>query len=165
MKVLVTYATQTGNTKKVADAIFQELPGDKEIKPLAEVSGVEGYDLVFIGTPIERFGPNPAVKEFLETKVNGKDVALFVTHASPEEGGPELEKWLTVCRDSAAGANVVGLFHCQWQLSEMVKGFMLKSPDPKLQAWARADNSQGQPDASRLERARAFAREIMQGRA
>ena len=31
MKVIVTYLSQTGNTKKVAEAIFQEIKVKKEI--------------------------------------------------------------------------------------------------------------------------------------
>ena len=33
MKTLVTYMSQTGNTKRVAEAIFKEIKGKKEIKP------------------------------------------------------------------------------------------------------------------------------------
>ena len=32
MKLLVTYLSQTGNTKKVAEAIYGELSGDKELQ-------------------------------------------------------------------------------------------------------------------------------------
>ena len=31
MKTLVTYLTKTGNTKKVADAIYETIAGEKEI--------------------------------------------------------------------------------------------------------------------------------------
>ncbi len=37
MKTLVTYMSQTGNTKKIAEAIYGELEGEKDIKPIAEV--------------------------------------------------------------------------------------------------------------------------------
>ncbi len=40
MKVIVTYMSQTGNTKKVAEAIFQEIKGKKEIKPSPEPAPV-----------------------------------------------------------------------------------------------------------------------------
>jgi flavodoxin len=32
MKALVAYMSQTGNTRKVAQAIFDEIPGEKEMK-------------------------------------------------------------------------------------------------------------------------------------
>lgn len=34
-------------------------------------------------------------------------------------------------------------------------------PNAQFRKWARMNNSQGQPDATRIERARAFAREVM----
>ena len=48
MKVLVAYKSVTGNTKKVAEAIFNEIEGEKEIKNLKEIKGIEGYDLAFL---------------------------------------------------------------------------------------------------------------------
>jgi hypothetical protein len=56
---------------------------------------------------------------------------------------------------------VVGLFNCRGALSPQVKAVMLQHEDPQLRAWAEHDDSEGQPDETRLERARAFAQEIM----
>ena len=46
MKVLVAYKSQTGNTRKIAEAIFGEIQEEKEIKRIADVDSLEGYDLV-----------------------------------------------------------------------------------------------------------------------
>jgi flavodoxin len=44
MKVLVAYMSQTGNTKKVADAIYGALPEPREIKPIkAMISHFWGF--------------------------------------------------------------------------------------------------------------------------
>jgi len=56
---------------------------------------------------------------------------------------------------------VVDLFDCQGQLAQNIKELMLKSDRADLRTWAQMDNSQGQPDASRLARARAFGKEII----
>ncbi len=40
MKVLVTYLSRTGNTRKVAQAIFEEIKDEKEIKPIADVDSL-----------------------------------------------------------------------------------------------------------------------------
>jgi hypothetical protein len=87
-------------------------------------------------------------------------VALFITHAAPE-GGAELQGWLDKFRQAASGAEVVDLFDCQGQLAKGIKLFMSIMPNAKYRAWARMDNSQGQPDETRLERARAFAKDVM----
>jgi hypothetical protein len=162
MKVLVTYVSRTGNTKKVAEAIFDQIHGAKEIKELEQVDTLEGYDLAFVGFPIEGYGPAKSAADFLGKHGAGRNIALFITHAAPEDS-PDLPGWLGNCRAAAAQASLVSVFDCQGELSEQVADFMTNSNDEALIAWARDRPSTiGQPDAERLERARVFAREIME---
>ena len=44
-KVLIAYMSWTGNTKKVAEAIYDAIPQAKEIKQVEDVGSLEGYDL------------------------------------------------------------------------------------------------------------------------
>jgi len=156
MKVLVAYMSRTGNTKKVAEAIYGAIPQPKEIRRVEDVTSLEGYDLAFLGFPMHNFGPDKKVKTFLETHVKDRSIALFITHMAPEDA-PPLQGWVQKFRDAAAGANVVGVFDCQGQASRLIKIIMLIP----LAFMRQADTSQGQPDAARLERARAFATEVM----
>jgi len=161
MHVLVTYFTQTGNTKKVAEAVFGEISEDKEIKPIEEVESLQGCDLAFVGFPIQAFGPAKVAKEFLEAHAAGKRVALFITHASSEDGEP-LEEWLTACKKAAAEADLVGMFNCQGELAQSIADLLAGSDDPQIRAFSESQSETvGQPDESRLEKARAFARKIM----
>ena len=160
MKVLVGYMSQTGNTKKVAEAIFDEIEAEKEIKRLKEIKDIEGYALVFLGFPIHGFGPDKKAKKFLETQCKGKKIALFITHAAPEDH-EDLPGWLAKFKDAAAGATIVDMFNCQGQLSKPIKLVMSIYPDSRLRSWAKMDNSKGQPDAARLEKACVFARKVM----
>ena len=161
MKVIVTYMSQTGNTKKVAEAIFQEIKGKKEIKPMEEVNSLDGYDLAFIGFPIQGYAPAGDAKSFLEERTKGKNIALFVTHAAPEDN-PEIKKGLDLCKAAAGGAEILGVFDCRGELSQAVADFMLNSGDPSMVEDAKKRSTTiGQPDATRLKKARNFAREIM----
>ncbi|MCP4608985.1 MAG: flavodoxin, partial [Planctomycetes bacterium] len=101
MKTLVAYMTQSGNTRKVAEAMFDVIQGEKEIKELSEVESVDGYDLLFVGFPIQAFGPAAKAKQFMEQNVNGKKVALFTTHAASEDSD-DLPPWLEACKAAAA---------------------------------------------------------------
>ena len=83
MKVLVAYMSRTGNTKKVAEAIYGAIPQPKEIKRVEDVTSLEGYDLAFLGFPMHSFGPDKPVKTFLETHVKDRAIALFITHMAP----------------------------------------------------------------------------------
>ena len=161
MKVLVAYLSVSGNTKKVAEAIYKEIKGDKELKEMKEVTSLKGYDLCFIGFPIHAFGPAKEAKAFLEKNAAGKDMALFMTHATPEDK-PLIQQWLERCKVAAPRANIVGLFHCQGELAQDVADMMLASKNEDLIAWAeQRDETLGQPDAARLKKARKFAKEIM----
>jgi flavodoxin len=161
MKVIVTYMSQTGNTKKVAEAIFQEIKGKKEIKPMEEVSSLDGYELAFIGFPIQGSVPAGDATSFLEQHVKGKNIAIFVTHATPEDH-PEVKECLKACGAAAVGANVLGVFNCRGEMSQALADFMVNSGDPTLVAWGKnRPLTMGQPDAARLKKARNFAREIM----
>ncbi len=164
MKALVAYLSKTGNTRKVAEAIYAGLDGlEKELKPITEVESTAGYDIAFLGFPVQQMGPDKHAAQLLARHcVEGRPVALFITHASPEEN-PELQPMLARFRTAAQGADIVAMFDCQGELAQGVKRIMRIMPDPKLRRWAKEDNSQGQPDAARLARARAFAAEVMRG--
>jgi len=164
MRALVAYMSKTGNTKKVAQAIYETLDCEKEMLPIDQVASIEGYDLSFLGFPMQKMGPDPRAVRFLQKHCQpGRDVALFITHAAPEDE-EILGGWLAKSRDAAANANIVGMFDCQGQLAAGVKFVMSIVPDRELRAMAKRDNSQGQPDATRLARARAFARETLERR-
>jgi len=161
MKVLVAYMSKTGNTKKVAEAIYGEISQDKEIKRIEKVTDISPYDFFFLGFPMRQFGPDKKSRALIQKFCSsGKKMALFVTHGSPENG-EELQKWLDAFRQAAAGGDMVGMFDCQGQMSGFVKFVLRMSRDPNHRRWAKLDNSQGKPDAPRLEKARAFSRETM----
>jgi len=162
VKVLVAYMSKTGNTKKVAEAILEEIGDEKEIRPIDEVESIEGYDVVFLGFPIHMDGPDKKTARILEKHcINGRNVVLFITHAAPEDS-PDLPPALDKFRRAAGHANIVDIFDCQGQLDKTTKRIMSVLPDARLRQCAKMDNSQGQPDRTRLDRARAFTRCVME---
>jgi len=162
MKVLVAYMSKTGNTKKVAEAIYEEISGEKVIKKIDEVGSIEGFDLAFLGFPIHASGPDRKAAKFLKKHcTNGRKIALFITHCAPEEA-EEILPWLDKFRHAASGADIVGMFNCQGELSRTLKRVMSIFPKAEIRSWAKSDNSKGQPDNTRLEKARAFARNVME---
>jgi flavodoxin len=161
MKVLVAYMSKTGNTKKVAEAIYGEITGEKELKRIEDVQDIGIYDLSFLGFPMHQYGPDKKVKEILEQLcTSGRNVALFVTHCSPEDI-PELPEWLAKFKQAASGANLVGFFDCQGELAKGLELMMKIAPKKEIRFFAKNHNSKGQPDEARLKRAGEFARETM----
>lgn len=163
MKTLVAYFSQTGNTKKVAEVIYEQIPGEKDIKALDELEDLEGYDLIFYGFPIQAGNPAKDAGEFLVGKCSGKRLALFTTHGAPEDA-ERVKPWLDKVRDLVAqeGAELLGLFDCQGEASQQVVEFLLGSDDPEMQRYGReAAEAKGLPDEAGLERARSFASEVI----
>jgi flavodoxin len=162
MKVLIAYMSLTGNTRKIAEAIFQEIHEEKEIKELNEIDDLKGCDLAFVGFPMHGFGAPEEAQSFLKKHCRGKKIALFVTHGAPEYSD-DLPPWLAKCKEAAVGAIVIDMFNCQGELAQNVIDELLKHDDPKVRTWGEyGPLTRGQPDASRVERARVFAREIME---
>ena len=66
MKSLIVYSSQTENTKKLANVIYENLEGEKDIFSVDEVQSLEGYDRLFIGFWFQAGKPDPKTLEFLE---------------------------------------------------------------------------------------------------
>jgi flavodoxin len=163
MKTLIACLSYSGNTRKVAEAILGEAGGDADLLKMEEVRTLEGYDLVFVGFPIHGFSVPEEARKFLQKLCRGKTIALFITHAAPEHS-PDLPPWLEKCRETAIGAEVIGVFNSQGELGEEVADYLLKSDNPKYRAWgSHRDSTRGQPDEARLEKARKFARDMVAG--
>jgi len=167
VKVLVAYHSQTGNTKKVADAIFGEIQCDKEIKKIEDVAGLEGYTIAFIGFPVWQSGPSEPAKKFLSAQGAGNHIAIFVTHAmlstpADRQLRGKLKGILENCKACASHMNLAGFFDCQGELSEAVAELLVKSNNPALQRFAGLRGmTLGHPNEEELHKARAFARDIM----
>jgi len=68
MKTLVVYDSVYGNTEKVAQAIGDAIPGEVQVLRVGQVqvSELETYDLLIIGSPTHGALPTPAMRELLE---------------------------------------------------------------------------------------------------
>lgn len=83
MKILVTYSSWTGNTKKVANAIHEQIGGD--IMPMSDVKNWENYDFLALGFFVDKGFAGEEAKAFME-KIRGKKVGLFATLGAYPDG-------------------------------------------------------------------------------
>ena len=89
MKVLGTYYSDTGNTEKVAKAIYEEVSkkNKADLKKVRDTNPQEfaEYDRVFLGSPIHSFDLPSPVKRILDAlpKAPKYKLAGFITHMSP----------------------------------------------------------------------------------
>jgi flavodoxin len=161
MKVLVTYMSQSGNTKKLAEAIYEEIQVEKEIRTWKEIESFDGYDMIFVGFPIHQFGVSKLEKDFLEKHTKDKKIAVFVTHATPPQA-PYLQPQLDRCKGAVAEANLVGFFNCQGELSKDIAEVLKNMDNPEMQKFGEMrDITLGHPNNEEVEQSRKFAIEIM----
>ncbi len=164
MKTLVTYYSETGNTEKIAEAIFSKVSGAKDFLTFTVIDSLDGYDLIFFGFPIKQFGPPRKVRTFLKAHAAGKNIALFVTHASWEapDQSELLAGWLERCKAAAEGANIVGFFHCRGELAATSAAQFLESEIAEVRKFGSLQPATvGHPDAAELARARRFALRVV----
>ncbi|NHJ03787.1 MAG: flavodoxin [Candidatus Heimdallarchaeota archaeon] len=162
MKTLVTYYSRSGNTKKVAEAIYEEIKSEKDLLEIEKVSNVEDYDLIFVGTPIEKHEPVKHVIDFIQEKAHNKKIALFITHAAAEHMDfvvMYVEKYKQLIKEPI---ELIGVFNCQGELSQEIANHMLKSENPQLQKFAQMRQyTLNQPDSERIVKAKNFAKDVL----
>jgi flavodoxin len=154
-KVLVTYFSRTGNTKKIAEAIHGALDGNPDMLPMDKVKDLAPYGLVFIGFPVQSHSVPYKVEEFLKSVPAGKKIALFSTHGSlpgMRLSGEAIE-YASVL---VSKAKLLGTFSCRGKVSMQALEVLSKSPEHE--AWAdMAATANTHPDEHDVADARAFA--------
>jgi len=156
MKVLVAYLSKTGNTEKLAKAVFEAVePPRKEILSIPEITDSSGYDVVFIGFPVQAHSVPWKVEEFAKSLPKGQKIAYFATHGSMRGGELAVTAFhhaLTI----AKGAVVLGTFGCRGQVEQKVIDGLMEKLEHR--AWAQeAQSAAGHPDKADLEDARKWA--------
>jgi flavodoxin len=160
MKVLVAYDSDTGNTQKVADAIYDAIgESEKEICLAKEASNLSDYDLIFCGFPVQSMGLPEKMEAFVKELPEGKNVAFFATHGSLR-GGPLAITAFYAALSLSKNLKVMGTFGCRGVVKEAIVDALLKKAEHR--GWAlEAQSAVGHPDEADLEDAKAFATDMM----
>lgn len=134
MNVLVTYSSLTGNTKKLAEGIFDALSTQhKELQPICDVTNTDAYDIVLVGYWVDKEGPNEEAATFLKGLTN-KTVGLFATlgyWADSEHAQDSLKKGEQLLDDTN---KLLARFICQGKLSDNIISAFKKMPADSFHA-------------------------------
>jgi flavodoxin len=156
---LVAYYSVTGNTRKIAEAIFEALPPPKAIHPMAEVGSMDEYDLIFAGFPIQSHSVPYKAERFLQSIPKGKKMALFSTHGSltgSRLSREAIEHAVVV----SSQARLISTFSSRGRVSPQALEVLSRSPEHE--AWAdMAASASTHPNEHDLAEARAFARWVI----
>lgn len=144
MKNLIVYSSKGGNTKKLAEEMFKQLPEDKDFAPVSKAPAPGSYDVVCVGFWLKGGQPDPLAQEYLK-KCTGK-IFLFATHGAAS-GSDHAKMALNKAGELATKATVIGKFSCQGEVSEKVlENAANKDPQPPWLADAPA--AKGHPNGS-----------------
>ncbi|MEM2146890.1 MAG: flavodoxin family protein [Candidatus Jordarchaeaceae archaeon] len=174
MKILVTYFTETGNTGKIAQAIFDEVSKvhKAELKKIEEVSAdsFSQYNLIFIGTPCQMGDLAAPVKKLLDALPRSPKykIAGFFTHGAPPEEKEDYEKCFTtfnkVCQEKQIG--YLGCFECQGfptpKIHQIVTDYLIKRKGyTEERVKQRFERSKEHPNREDEKNARKFTQKVL----
>lgn len=128
MKILVTYSSKTGNTKKLAEGIFEGLGEmEKDIAPMSEVKSLEKYDIILAGYWVDKGGPNEEASAFLK-QITGKKLGIFATLAfwpDSEHAFSSIQAGEALVKENN---HVIGKFICQGKIDPRMIEMFEKMP-------------------------------------
>ncbi len=148
MKILITCSSQTGNTQKLADAVNEQLGGDKTFCTISEAPEPDGYDLIVLGFWLQAGKPDPKSSKFLE-KIGKNKLFLFATHGAAADSAHAVNA-MKQAGALAPEATVLGTFNCPGQVNPKVLE-KVKAKDPQPPWLSDADDAVGHPDADDIE--------------
>jgi flavodoxin I len=179
LKVLVAYYSETGNTEKIARAIYEEASKDHEsdLKKIKEVTAdtLNSYDLVFLGSACHSADLAAPVKRILEALPKSPKFKLagFFTHSVPcPEGNARtrdlFNRWAGKCIVSFEKVSkekpidFKGYFNCQGVPSPPIQEFIKNEVIVSADEWqVYMKEVREHPSVENLRRAKEFAREVL----
>jgi flavodoxin len=145
MKSLIVYSTQSENTKKLADAIYESLEGEKDIFPVETAPSTDGYDLIAAGFWFMGGKPDPKISEYLPTLGKDDRLFLFATHGAAA-GSDHVKNAMNHAIGLTNESDLVGVFTCQGEVNPKVLEKVKQKPEPPV--WiGDADDAVGHPNA------------------
>lgn len=180
MNILIAYYSETGNTKKIAQAIHDKVlsqGSESHLKHVNEITIEElhDYDIVFLGSACHDADLAMRVKRILKEMTPSPSFKLagFVTHAvyTPEGGDRQRKKYNEwagrcvqtferVCQEKEI--KWCGFFSCQGAPSPPIKDFIHREIVVDEKEWAEyLAQVRGRPNEDDLEKAREFAQAVL----
>ena len=148
MKSLIVYSSQSGNTKKLAQAVLESLTGSKEMYAVTEAPDPAGYDFIALGFWLQGGKPDPKSAEYIGM-VGKKQLFLFATHGAAG-GSDHALKAMDHAKSLAPEADILGTYSCQGEVNPKVLEKVKNKPEPPV--WiADAPNASGHPDEADIE--------------
>jgi len=164
MKILITYSSKTGNTRKIAEAVRKGVPA-ADFYPVEAAPDPENYDLIFMGFWVDKGSADHKAGEYM-SRIRNKKVAFFATlgaYPDSKHAAESLEKAETLIQES----KVIDRFICQGAIDPVLQEWMSKLPgghphapdDARIKRW---EDASSHPDEKDCEAAKNWAMTVLQ---
>ncbi len=169
MKILITYFSQSGNTKMIAEAIKNNLTAEEvDLKPINEMdpSGFGKYDLVFLGSGVYASRVHSSVVNLMKkiTKFPTKFI-YFCTHASLKLYQTPFAKITRILEKN--NCTIIGEFDCVGEnkvisLESQMQTINSLPVEERDNALNNLKLTEGHPNEEDIKKAKKFAESILQ---
>jgi flavodoxin I len=171
LKVLVTYYSDTGNTEKVAKAIYEEVSkkNKADLKKVKDTKPEElrEYDLVFLGSPCHMHDLSAPVKKMLAALPKAPRYKLvgFLTHAARiSEKHDSYDGCFTsfekVCKEKQIG--FCGIYDCRGVRAPSIREIVRKASNMSDAEWEKeCKELEKHPSSEDLQKAKEFAKQVL----
>lgn len=127
MNILITYSSETGNTKKLAEGIYKNINEDNrlnvKIRPIKEVENIDDYDAILVGYWVDKGGPNKEAEAFMR-KIKNKKVGIFATLGAYPDSKHGFNSLLRGEELLEENNEVIGKYICQGAVSpKLIEAF------------------------------------------
>ncbi|NLZ38199.1 MAG: flavodoxin [Firmicutes bacterium] len=162
-KILIAYSSRTGNTEKVAKAIYEVLSARSDIQKLPEVN-CEKYDTVVMGYWVDKGTANEESLNFIKS-LSGKKVVLFGTLGAGDYNGYYQKVREAVEKELPADCTLLGhkLFRATSIMLHRLRKQHAENPDD-LEIKKRLEDyekNKHRPDENDLKEAQEFVLSIL----
>ncbi len=163
MKNLVVYSSRTGNTKKIAEAIFEVLPESKEIFMVEDAPSPDLYDFIAIGFWVDKGTADEKAQGYIKT-IKEKKVGIFGTLGA-YPNSIHAREVLSSVRELLDGNDLLGEFICQGKIDPYILDKMPKNGVHTMtqERKVRIDEAKKHPNETDCRYAQNAFREMLQG--
>ena len=163
MKNLIVCSSKTGNTNKIAEAIFDILPESRELFSVEDAPSPDSYDFIAIGFWVDRGAADGKAQQYMK-RIKEKKVGIFGTLGA-YPNSIHAREVLSSVRELLDGNDLLGEFICQGKIDPNILDKMPKNgvhtmtPERKT----RIDEAKKHPNETDCRYAQNAFREMLQG--
>lgn len=166
-KTVLIYSSLTGNTKKVGEAIFEILEGEKDIYSVEkfDIKTLDRYDRVILGFWVDKGVADSRIRKLIGN-IENKDVAFFGTlgaEPNSDHGKKVYNRVAELCnKKNRLIGGFLSLGKISEKLVEKMGKFPLKLIHPLTpERLARIENASNHPNDEDFDNAKRYFMSIL----